>query len=134
MPQLEKHDSRNSYLALTLGSSLVWAAASVAGLRIIRHFPVSTSARVGGVALGMLGFISWQVTVFLLVRKRDEFTQRLYLIGSGVAFAVTGFFIISCDLLQRAGFVDSVSLMNIWMVMMGSWAVAVVATEWYYCR
>ncbi len=134
MSQPEKHDSGSSYLALTLGSTLVWAAASVVGIRIIRHFPASTDARIAGVALGMLGFISWQLTVFLLVRKRDEFTQRLYLIGSAVAFAVTGFFIISCDLLQRAGFIDYVSLMNIWIVMMGSWAVAVAATEWYYCR
>jgi hypothetical protein len=134
MPQSEKHDSGFSYLALTLGSALVWAVLSVVGIRIIRHFPASTGARIAGVALGMLGFISWQLTVFLLVRKRDEFTQRLYLIASGMAFAVTGFFIISCDLLQRAGFIDYVSLMNIWMVMMGSWAVAVAATEWYYCR
>ncbi len=134
MIQSQKHDSGSHYIALTLGSTLVWAAASVAGIRIIRHFPTSIGARASGVALGMIGFISWQLTVFLLVRKRDEFTQRLYLIASAVAFAVTGFFIISCDLLQRAGFIDYVSLMNIWMVMIGSWAVAVAATEWYYCR
>ena len=134
MTQPKKHDSSPHYLALTLGSALVWAAASVVGIRMIRHFPASIGVRIGGVALGMVGFISWQLTVFLLVRKYDEFTQRLYLIAAGVAFAVTGFFIISCDLLQRASFIDSVSLMNIWMVMMGSWAVAVAATQWYYCR
>ena len=134
MPQLEKRNSGPRNVALTLSSALVWAAASVVGIRIIRHYPANLGTRVGGVALGMLGFITWQLTVFLLVRKYDEFTRRLYLIAAGVAFAVTGFFIISCDLLQRAGFIDSVSLLNIWMVMMGTWAVAVAATNWYYCR
>jgi hypothetical protein len=86
------------------------------------------------VIIGVLGFIPWQLSVVKLIRTYDEFTRRVYLIAFSIAFAATGLFIITADLLQRAGFIDYVSLMTIWMVMLGSWTVAFAATEWYYCR
>ena len=134
MPQPENRDSGLRNLGLTFGSVLLWAAASVAAVRIIRYYPGNAPARAAAVLLGMLGFIAWQLTMVKLIRRYDEFTRRLYLIAFGVAFAVTGLFIVTCDLLQRAGFLDYVSLMTIWAVMLGSWAAALAATQWYYCR
>jgi hypothetical protein len=121
-------------LALTYGSVAIWAIASIAAVKIIKHHPENAGVRAAGIGVGVAGFLMWQVAVVRLVRRFDEFTRRLYLIAFSIAFAVTGLFIITCDLLQRAGFIDYVSLMTIWLVMLGTWAVALAAAQWYYCR
>lgn len=134
MPQNEKHNSGLRALGLTLGSVALWAVTSVVAIKIIKHNPGNTGLRAMAVVLGVLGFIPWQLAVFKLIRAYDEFTRRVYLIAFSVAFAATGLFVIACDLLQRAGFIDYVSLMTIWLVMVGTWAVALGATECYYRR
>jgi hypothetical protein len=120
-------------LALSLGSIALWAVTTRAAYILLRHSNAN-SIRGLAVALGLLGYIPWQVVVIWLIRHYDEYTQRLYLIAFSIAFAATGFFIITCNMLQRAGFIDYISLMTIWMVMVGTWTVALAGASWYYSR
>ena len=74
------------------------------------------------------------MVVIWLIRHHDEYTRRLYLIAFSIAFGATGLFIVTCNLLLRAGFIHYISLMTIWMVMVGTWAIALAGAQWYYCR
>ena len=121
-------------LALSFGSIVFWTLTTMVSYSLLRHHPNGTGVRAVAVAIGLLGYIPWQVIVIWLIRHYDEYTRRLYLISFSVAFGATGLFIIACNLLQRAGFIDYVSLMTIWMVMIGTWAAALAGAQWYYCR
>jgi hypothetical protein len=120
-------------LALSLGSITLWAITTMAAYSLLRHYNTST-IRVVAVAIGVVGYIPWQLVVVWLIRHYDEYTRRLYLIAFSIAFGATGLFILACNLLQRAGFIDYISLMTIWLVMIGTWAAALAGTQWYYCR
>ena len=134
MASQSKSNEVSRSLALYLASIGVWALVTVISYRLLRHYPNSGGLRGLSVALGVLGYIPSQVFVVWLIRHYDEYTRRLYLISFAIAFGVTGLFIVTCNLLQRAGFIDYVSLMTIWMVMIGSWTVAFMGANWYYCR
>ncbi len=121
-------------LALSLGSIALWALTTMAAYRLLRHYPNASSIRGLAVVIGLIGYIPWQVIVIWLIRHYDEYTRRLYLIAFSIAFGATGLFIVTCNLLQRAGFIDYVSLMTIWMVMVGSLDRGVGRRSWYYCR
>jgi hypothetical protein len=121
-------------LALSFGSIALWVLTTIVSYTLLRHYPNGVRARALAVAIGLMGYIPWQVIVIWLIRHYDEYTRRLYLISFSIAFGATGFFIIACNLLQRAGFIDYVSLMTIWMVMIGTWALALAGAQWYYCR
>ena len=121
-------------LALSFGSIVLWTLATIISYRLLRHYPNGSTIRGLAVVIGVLGYIPWQVVVIWLIRHYDEYTRRLYLIAFSIAFAATGFFIITCNMLQRAGFIDYISLMTIWMVMVGTWTVALAGAQWYYCR
>lgn len=121
-------------LALSLGSIALWVLTTMASYTLLRHYPKGVGVRALAVAIGLIGYVPWQVIVIWLIGHYDEYTRRLYLISFSIAFGATGFFIIACNLLQRAGFIDYVSLMTVWMVMIGTWAVALAGAQWYYCR
>ena len=142
MTRIEDIDMTNTQIqnvglhsvVLGLGGVALWTITSVAAIRIIRHYPGNATIRAAAVALGVLGFIPWQLAMVKLIRTYDEYTRRVYMIAFSISFALTALFVVACDLLQRAGFIDYVSLMTIWMVMVGSWAVALGATECYFRR
>jgi hypothetical protein len=121
-------------LALSLGSISLWVLTTMVSYTLLRHYPHGVGIRALAVVIGLMGYIPWQVIVIWLIRHYDEYTRRLYLISFSIAFAATGLFINACNLLQRAGFIDYISLMTIWLVMIGSWAVALAGAQWYYCR
>src|ERR1051325_2461636 len=134
MASKSQSDTGVRTLALSLGSIALWALTTMVAYRLLRHYPKASGIRGLAVVIGLLGYIPWQVGVIWLIRHYEEYTRRLYLTAFRIAFAATGLFIVACNLLQRAGFIDYVSLMTIWMVMIGSWAIALAGAQWYYCR
>ncbi len=101
---------------------------------MINHSSASAKFRAAGVVIGVVGFLFWQLATAKLVLLHDEFTRRIHLIALAIAFAVTGLFIFTTDLLQRAGFVDYILLRTIWLVMLCTWCLAIIGGEWYYRR
>jgi hypothetical protein len=134
MPQPEKRDPGIHILGLTFGAIALWGATYGVASRMLHHYPANVKLRVAAVIIGVLGFVTWQLVTAKLIRMHDEFTRRIHLIALGIAFAVTGLFIFTVDLLQRAGFIDYITLMTVWLVMVGTWLLAMMATEWYYRR
>jgi hypothetical protein len=102
--------------------------------RILHHHSASVGLRATAVIVSVLGFIPWPLATVKLMRMHDEFTRRIQLIAVSIAFAATGLFIFVADVLRRAGFIDYISLMTVFLVMMGTWWVAIMGTEWYYRR
>jgi hypothetical protein len=130
--QTEKRDPNQLMLGLVYGA-VVLLATSYFATRMLHH-PVSPQLRVAGVAIGVLGFVAWQLVTARLLLLHDEFTRQIYLIAFAIAFGVTGLFIWTVSLLQRAGFIDYVSMMTVFMVMSGAWCLAIVGASWYYRR
>jgi len=134
MPQDEKRDPSLRILGLMFGTLAVWAITYVVASRMLHRHTASARFRVTAVIIGVLGFVLWQLATAKLIRMHDEFTRRIHLIALAVAFAATGLFIFTTDLLQRAGFIDFISMRSIWLVMLCTWWLAIMGGEWYYRR
>jgi hypothetical protein len=134
MTQREKPDPSLRILGLLFGTILLWGATSALAARILHRHPASVTLRAAAVILGVLGFVPWPLATAHLIRMHDEFSRRVHLIALSIAFASTGLFIFTADLLQRAGFIDYFSLMTIWLVMLGTWWLSIMVAEWYYRR
>lgn len=111
---------------------LAWATSYMLALRILRHHPVSAWVRGGAVALAVCGFLLWLAGSAKAIRAQNEFTRQIHLVALASAFGATAVFIFVCDVLQRAGFIDYISLMTIFMVMIGTWLLAVALASLYY--
>jgi hypothetical protein len=134
MSPREKGDPGLQALGMTFVAVVLWGATFALALRILRHHPTSVKLRAAAVVIATIGFIPWPLATAKLIRLHDEFMRRVHLIAAAIAFAVSGLFVFVADMLWRAGFVNYVSLMTIWLVMMGVWWVAIMGTEWYYRR
>ncbi len=134
MPQSENRDPSVPTLGWIFGAILLWGTTFAVASRILHHHPVSVKLRAAAVIIGVLGFVSWPLATARLIRAQEEFTRRIHLIALAIAFVATGLFLFTTDLLQRAGFIDYVSLMTIWLVMLGAWCLAIIGAEWYYRR
>jgi hypothetical protein len=134
MPQNEKLDSSARIIGWTFAAILLWGTTFAVASRILHHHPASVKLRAAAVIIGVLGFVSWPLATAKLIRAQDEFTRRIHLIALAIAFVATGLFLFTTDLLQRAGFINYVSLMTIWLVMLGAWCLAIMGAEWYYRR
>jgi hypothetical protein len=134
MPQDDKRDSGLRILALMFGALAVWAISYAIASGMLHHYPASARYRAAAVVIGVIGFVVWQLATAKLIGLHDEFTRRIHLIAFAIAFAVTGLFIFTTDLLQRAGFVDYIRLRTIWVVMLCAWWLALIGAQWYYRR
>ena len=134
MPQDEKPNPWLRILALMFGAVAIWAASYVIASRMLHRQSATATVRAIAVIIGVLGFVTWQLVTAKLIRMHDEFTRRVHLIAVAIAFAVTGLFIFTVDLLQRAGFIDYILLRTIWAVMLCTWWLAIMGAEWYYRR
>jgi hypothetical protein len=134
MPQDEKRAPGLRILGFMFGAAALWGTTYLAASRMINHSSASAKFRAAGVVIGVVGFLFWQLATAKLVLLHDEFTRRIHLIALAIAFAVTGLFIFTTDLLQRAGFVDYILLRTIWLVMLCTWCLAIIGGEWYYRR
>jgi hypothetical protein len=134
MLQVDKRNSGTRVLGPIVGAISVRATTYTVASVILRHSPASTKFRAAAVVIGILGFVVCLWATAKLIRLHDEFTRRIHLIAPAVAFAATALFIFTTDLLQRAGFIDFILLRTIWMVMLGTWGLAILGGEWYYRR
>jgi hypothetical protein len=134
MSQSEKRDPSVRALGLMVGAVALWGTTYAVAARILHHPGASAKLRAAAVVIATLGFIPYPLATAKLIRMHYEFTRRVHLIALAIAFVATALFIFVADLLWRAGFVDYVSLMTIWLVMLGVWWVALAGTSWYYLR
>lgn len=134
MPQVQKRDPGLRILGLVFGTVAVWAITYVVASRMLHHHAATAKFRAAAVIIGVLGFVTWQLATAKIIRRQDEFTRRIHLIALAIAFAATGLFIFTVDLLQRAGFIDYILLRTIWVVMVCTWWLAIMGAEWYYRR
>ena len=134
MPQDEKRDPRLRILGLVIGTLAVWVITYVVASRMLHHHAATAKFRAMAVIIGVLGFATWLSATAKIIRMHDEFTLRIHLIAVAIAFAATGLFVFTVDLLQRAGFIDYILLRTIWVVMLCTWWLAIIGAEWYYRR
>jgi|SRR5579884_710260 len=132
MPEAKQRNAGLNTLKLMPLALIAWGAGYVIALKILKHHPHSAWTRGGAVALGVFGFLSWLGWMAKAIRVENEFSRQKHLMALAIGFAVTTIFIFVCDMLQRAAFIDYVSLMTIWLVMFGSWMAALMLSSWYY--
>jgi len=111
---------------------IAWAVSYTVAMQILKHHPTSAWVRGGAVALAVCGFLLWMAGTANAIRHENEFTRQIHLLALACAMAGSAVFIFVCDLLQRAGFIEYVSLMTIFLVMMGAWLLAVALASLYY--
>jgi hypothetical protein len=129
----ENRDPNHLLLGFVYGTIVLWVFSYLA-VRMLHRHPMNTEFRVMAVIVGVLGILVWQLVTAKLIFLHDEFTRQIYLIAFAIAFGVTGLFIWTVSLLQRAGFIDYVSMMTVFMVMSGAWCIAILGAECYYRR
>lgn len=119
-------------LRWTVAALTAWGVGYVVALKILKHHPASAWVRGGAVALAVFGFLSWLAWMAKAMRISNEFTRQVHLVAMVFAFAATAIFIFVCDMLQRAAFIEYVTLMTIWVFMAGAWLVAIMLASVYY--
>ena len=134
MSHNQKSGSGLRLLVRVSGTVILWGVTYAVASSIFSRHSASLKLRAGAVIIAVLGFIPWQLATVKLIRIHDEFTRRIHLIALAGAFAATGLFIFTTDMLQRAGFIDYILLRTIWFVMLGTWGLVILAAEWYYRR
>lgn len=134
MPQGEKRDPKLRILGLVFGTLAIWTITYVVASMMLHHHEASGKFRATAVLIGVVGLVLWQLATAKLIRIHDEFTRRIHLIALAIAFAATGLFIFTTDLLQRAGFIDFILMRTIWLVMLCTWWLAIMGAGWYYRR
>jgi hypothetical protein len=132
MADQEKRNPALRNMGQLFGAIALSCIATAIVFGTLHHHPKSLTIRAGAVAIGLLGFIPWQLATAKSIRLQDEFTLRIHLIALGIAFAVTNTLVFAANLLVFAGFIDYVPLMYIWFGMFIIWWLAIMMTARYY--
>ena len=119
-------------LLLVLVMFAVWCGSAIASALLLGHEPQSLAGRVTAVLIGVGGLFPWVWVVSIAIRAQDEYKQRIHLVALGVAFGATGVFVMTADLLIRAGFVDYLPLSWIVMWMACAWAMSIAVASRLY--
>ena len=128
----EQQNSDLRALKWTAAALTAWGVGYVLALKILKHHPASPWVRAGAVALAVFGFLSWLAWMAKAMRISNEFTRQVHLVATAFAFAATAIFIFVCDMLQRAAFIDYITLITIWVFMVGAWLLAIMLASVYY--
>jgi hypothetical protein len=115
-----------------VGAMAVWLATFVTAARVLEDEPTSALLRGTMVAVAVLGILPAIWVLGVAIRAQDEFSRRVHLVALGVAFGATAVVIIGADFLQRAGFVDYVSLTTILFAMVLLWWLSIFVTARFY--
>jgi len=134
MPQAEKNAYGFRSLVLMYGGLVLLGATYAIASTMLNQSRASVGFRAAAVIVGVIGFVLWQLATAKVILTRDEFTRRIHLIALALAFAVAVLCIFTGDLLQRAGFVHSIPLTTIWLVVFAIWCFALIGAGWYYRR
>ena len=132
MPESAKQDAGLRMLKFMAAALLVWGCSYVAASKILERHPRSAWLRGAAVALGTFGFLTWLFWSAKAIRVENEFTRQIHLVALALAFGATAIFIFVCDMLRRAAFMDYVSLMTIFLFMVGAWLFSIMLASWYY--
>ncbi len=133
MSKIDRTAPNRLRVGFIYGAVVLWVFSFLA-VRMLHYYPTNTNFRATAVVVGVLGFLIWQFVTARLILLHDEFSRLVYLIAFAIAFGVTGTFIWTVGLLQRAGFIGYISMMTVCMVMSGAWGLAIFGAEWYYRR
>lgn len=119
-------------IGVIAGTMALWAISFLTAIRVLSRDPASPVLRGAMVVIAVLGFASWILATAYSIRAQDEFNQRVHLVALAWAFAITGLFVCASDMLMRAHFVDYVSLLTVWVVMVVTWWLSMMITARYY--
>jgi hypothetical protein len=103
------------------GALLLWVAAMVLGKRLLLSEAPSLVAGSFVLLAAVGGFLAWAIAMIRLVASQDAFSQKIHLIAAAIAFVATAAVVIAADVLQTAGFIGSVPVEGVWMVMIVWW-------------
>jgi len=117
---------------LAIGSIALWLVTFAVANVILAGDPRDVTPRVAAIALAAVGFGPWLWVVVKTIAAQDEFKWRIHVIALSWAFAATGAFVMFADLLVRARFLDYLPLTYIWIFMVISWSVSMMATSRYF--
>ncbi len=132
MAQKPARDTGLQRLGHLLGAVVIWAGTITVSARVLAGHPESAGLRAAMAALAIVGFLPWIWVVARMILAEDEFSQRIHFYALGIAFGLTGVFVMAADVLRRAGFIDYVSLPTILAWMVVTWWLSIVLTARYY--
>jgi hypothetical protein len=111
---------------------LLWVTTMIVAKRVLLADPQAALLRAAMVAIGIGGFVAWLAAMVRFVASQDEFSQRIQLVSIAIAFVAMALLAIAGDFLQTAGFLGHLDFDAIWMLMIGLWWLAMIATARYY--
>jgi hypothetical protein len=115
-----------------LGSVVLLGVSPLIALRLIER--ETTAYRAAGVAVGVAGMLPWMWVLVAIIRRGDEFQQRMHLVAIAIAAGVCLMLLVTLDWLQRAWFMPTPDLMLLWPGCMLIWLVALLLTKRHYER
>ena len=118
-----------AYVALGL---LIWFITMVVATRVLHRHPPSIPVRIALVAVAVVGFLPWLISVARLIVAQDEFSVRVHLVAIAFTCAGTAVLLMTGGYLQTAGLLGYVALRNIWIGMGILWWLSIVIASWYY--
>lgn len=90
--------------------------------------------RLAGVAVGILGALPWMWAVLGIIRRNDEYGQRIHLVGTAIGFMGGLMLTAGIHWLEVAGFIDRPIYLHVWIVQLVLWVLGVVAAKFYFER
>jgi hypothetical protein len=91
-------------------------------------------ARVAAVVLGLGSMVPWMWVLIVIIRRGDEFTRRLHLVGAAAAFGGVLLLTTLLAWLERGGFVQHPDLRLLAGSFFLVWLVAVLGAKFYFER
>ncbi len=94
---------------------------------LVHQPPAAT--RTLGVIVGVGGWVPLMVIVAHVIRASDEFTQRIHYLSLSISFGVGFVVIASLDWLVRAGFIEPIPYMVLWLAMAVVWVITLFTVK-----
>jgi hypothetical protein len=115
-----------------IASTVLLGAAPLLALHLVNN--ETTLSRVAAVVVGTGGMLPWMWILVTIVRKGDEFFQRLHLIAVAAAFGGTLVLVVALGWLVRADFIDPPDLIVVWAGGLVIWLIALLVTKYHFER
>jgi hypothetical protein len=113
-----------------IGSMVLLLGSTYAANRLVSTGAAAT--RAAGVVVGTLGALPWLLVVAMMIRRSDEFAQRIHLIAIAIAAAAGLVMLIAIGWLVRAELMWPPDFAVVWLAAMVLWVAAMFGTRRFF--
>lgn len=115
---------------LWLGALLLAVAGPYIAERLIQSETIA--GRVAGLIVGAAWWVPYFFVLVGIIRRGDEFTQRIHLVAASLAFAETLLVLSAAAWLSSAHFISPPAFEVVWLVCAALWAVTLIVVKQRY--